>query len=156
MQLLMPGITIPYRWSCKTGCLFRILCLKLPDSQKLSFIFVFWQSLVVQNFRNEFMIWKVLSVNPTSQHDPCWVINSSQESSKGTWRLRPSFSPQWDKLSWGLESGGNPSYLMFSLENGNGLGDVLGPVFVDKCLCNAALPWIPSACLPTAPPAQTR
>ncbi|KAL6041635.1 hypothetical protein STEG23_034766, partial [Scotinomys teguina] len=40
--------------------------------------------------------------------------------------------------------------------NGNGLCDVLGSVLVDKCLYHAALPWIPPAHLPAAPPAQTR
>nr|KAF6474098.1 hypothetical protein HJG63_004849 [Rousettus aegyptiacus] len=47
------------------------------------------------------------------------------------------------------------SWLDFS-ENGNGLCDVLGPVFVDKCLCNAALPWISSAHFSATSPAQTR
>ncbi|OXB68117.1 hypothetical protein ASZ78_014578 [Callipepla squamata] len=40
-------------------------------------------------------------------------------------------------------------------ENGSGLCNVLGPVFVDKCLCNAALSGIPPSHFPAASPAQT-
>ncbi|EDL91416.1 rCG56020 [Rattus norvegicus] len=47
------------------------------------------------------------------------------------------------------------SWLDFS-ENDNGLCNVLGPVLVDKCLCDAALPWVTPTHLPAAPPAQAR
>uniref|UniRef100_A0A8V0Z534 TAFA chemokine like family member 1 n=1 Tax=Gallus gallus TaxID=9031 RepID=A0A8V0Z534_CHICK len=47
------------------------------------------------------------------------------------------------------------SWLDYS-ENGSGLCNVLGPVFVDKCLCNAALSGIPPSHFPAASPAQTR
>ncbi|KYO24993.1 hypothetical protein Y1Q_0023836 [Alligator mississippiensis] len=47
------------------------------------------------------------------------------------------------------------SWLDYS-ENGNGLCNVLGPVFVDKCLCNAALSGVPPSHFPAASPAQTR
>lgn len=46
--------------------------------------------------------------------------------------------------------------LIFCLENGSGLCNVLGPVFVDKCLCNAALSGVPPSHFPAASPAQTR
>uniref|UniRef100_U3J3Q0 TAFA chemokine like family member 1 n=1 Tax=Anas platyrhynchos platyrhynchos TaxID=8840 RepID=U3J3Q0_ANAPP len=50
----------------------------------------------------------------------------------------------------------NNVYLIFCLENGSGLCNVLGPVFVDKCLCNAALSGVPPSHFPAASPAQTR
>uniref|UniRef100_A0A803V098 TAFA chemokine like family member 1 n=1 Tax=Ficedula albicollis TaxID=59894 RepID=A0A803V098_FICAL len=46
------------------------------------------------------------------------------------------------------------SWLDYS-ENGSGLCNVLGPVFVDKCLCNAALSGVPPSHFPAASPAQT-
>lgn len=51
---------------------------------------------------------------------------------------------------------GNNVCLIFCLENGSGLCNVLGPVFVDKCLCNAALSGVPPSHFPAASPAQTR
>lgn len=44
----------------------------------------------------------------------------------------------------------------FPLENGHGFCNVLGLVFVDKCLCRPALPGVLSPYFPAASPAQTR
>lgn len=59
------------------------------------------------------------------------------------------------KWKWDVDLHVN-SCLTFPLENGHGLCNVLGTVFVDKCLRHAALSGISSPHFPAASPAQTR